>query len=155
MPISIAVEDPAEPDLVAILRAHLAQMRAQSPPESVHALDLDGLRDPAVTFLALREDGRALAVGALKRLGTREGEIKSMHCLAEARGRGLGVAMLERLLGLARERGMVRLFLETGATDDFLPARSLYARHGFVACGPFADYPAHPFSAFMTLELPD
>ena len=152
---TITEEDPGTPDLLAILEAHLAQMRAQTPPEHVHALDLKGLRDPSVRFFALRENGEALGVGALKRLDATHGELKSMHTLARARGRGAGAAMLAHLLDQAREQGFARVSLETGETEDFHPAIRLYRRHGFEPCGPFGSYTAavDTFSTFMTRAL--
>ena len=158
--------DPGEPGPLALLRAHLALMRAISPPESVHALDLDALRGPAIAFFALREgqggdegEGDAtLAIGALKRLdpalaGPDHGEIKSMHTDAARRGRGLARAMLARLMEEARASGLARLSLETGSTDHFAPARALYRAHGFTGCGPFAGYGPDPHSHFMTRAL--
>ena len=150
---TIDEEDPGTPDLRAILEGHLALMRATSPPEAVHALDLDGLRGPGLTFVALRENGEALGVGALKRLDAGHGELKSMHTLGEHRGRGVGAAILDHLIALARLEGLHRLSLETGATGPFHPAHALYRSRGFEPCGPFASYPEHPFSMFMTRSI--
>jgi len=153
--LTIAVEDPRTADVVALLEQHLALMRATSPPGHVHALDVDRLVDPAITFLAARRatDGVLLGVGALKLLDASHAEIKSMHTAAEARGLGVGRAVLERLLALARERGCSRVSLETGTMDAFAPARSLYAATGFVTCEPFGDYTVNPYSTCMTLTL--
>lgn len=157
--------DPGEPGPLALLTAHLALMRAISPPDSVHALDLDALRGADVAFFALREGDVTLAIGALKRLAGEgaadgshvgdgsHGEIKSMHTAAAHRGRGLARAMLVRLVDEAREAGMTRLNLETGSTAHFAPARALYAAHGFSECGPFASYRPDPHSHFMTRAL--
>ena len=150
---TIREEDPGTPDLRAILEAHLSLMRATSPPEAVHALDLDELRGPSITFVALRADGEALGVGALKHLDARQGELKSMHTLAARRGQGIGAAILDHLIALARSEGLTRLSLETGATEPFHPAHALYRSRGFEPCGPFADYPEHPFSTFMTRTI--
>jgi putative acetyltransferase len=119
----------------------------------VHALDLDGLLDPAVTFYGYRRSGRLLAVGALRELGRQHGELKSMHTAAEVRGQGIGRAMLAHLIGVARDRGLGRLSLETGSMPAFAPARALYARAGFTVCGPFGAYPPSVTSTFMTLAL--
>ena len=97
--------------------------------------------------------GDLLAVGALKQLDAEHGELKSMHTAAAARGRGIGAAMVEHLLDVARGRGLRRVSLETGSMDAFVPARTLYARYGFAECGPFGDYSPSPNSTFMTLEL--
>jgi putative acetyltransferase len=149
----ITIEDPRTDDVRQLLERHLAFARATTPPEDVHALDLGGLLDPAVTFFSLREDGELLAIGALKHLDDEHVEVKSMHTAESARGRGLGRAMLEHLLAVARERGYRRVSLETGAMAAFAPARALYASAGFEPAGPFGDYRPSPSSAFMTLVL--
>ncbi|SKC71166.1 GNAT family N-acetyltransferase [Krasilnikoviella flava] len=161
--IIVAPESPAAAEVRALLDEHLADMYATSPAESVHALDLTALLAPTVTFLTARgDDGRLLGCGALSELppstgdaaGTvRAGEVKSMRTARPARGRGVAAAVLDRLVGLARERGYASVSLETGPQEFFAPARRLYARHGFVPCGPFGDYAADPCSVFRTLDL--
>ncbi|MDF9717549.1 GNAT family N-acetyltransferase [Nocardioides sp. ChNu-153] len=129
-------------------------MRAVSPPESVHALDLEALREPAVTFLTARDpDGALLGVAALKRLDAAHGELKSMRTDPGRVRSGTGTALLLHVLDLARARGLERVSLETGTEPFFAPARALYARHGFVECPPFADYAPDPHSVFLTREL--
>ncbi len=128
-------------------------MASHSPPENVFALDVSGLLDPAVTLYGYRRDGDLLAIGALKFLGSRHGELKSMHTAAEARGAGIGRAMLNHLIGVARDRGYQRLSLETGSMAGFAPARALYASAGFTECGAFAGYEPSPHSMFMSLSL--
>jgi putative acetyltransferase len=149
----IAIDDPGADDVRALLEQHVAFSYAHTPREYAHVLDLDGLLDPAITFFSGREEGRLIAVGALKALDSVHGELKSMHTTAAARGRGVGRAMVDHLVEVARGRGYGRLSLETGVVDAFAPARSLYARAGFITCGPFADYEESPTSAFMTLQL--
>lgn len=149
----IELDDPRRPDLRALLERHLAFAAATTPPEDIHALAVDDLADPSVSFFALRGDGVVLAVGALKRLDGTHAEIKSMHTAEEARGQGVGAAMLGHLLGEARGRGFARVSLETGSGEAFAPARRLYAAAGFTPCGPFADYPDSPNSTYMTLAL--
>jgi putative acetyltransferase len=151
--IVIAVDDPRRADIVALLERHLAFAHEHTPPEDVHALDLAGLLDPAVTFFSARRDGELLAIGAIKELDPRHGELKSMHTSAAVRRGGLGRAMVDHLVAVARDRGYERVSLETGTMDAFGPARSLYAASGFVACGPFGDYEPRPSSAFMTLAM--
>ena len=153
MTITIVAEDPRGADVVALLERHLAHMRSLSPPGHVHALDLDGLLDPAVTFLAARDDGELVGVGALKELSAGHAELKSMHVPEELRGRGIARGILAALLDLARERCYDRVSLETGSMDGFVPARALYASVGFVTCEPFGDYTVNPYSTCMTLEL--
>lgn len=150
---TIGVDDPTTADVRELLARHLSFAHDQTPPGDVHALDVAGLLDPAVTFCSLRRAGALLAVGALRQLDPGHGELKSMHTAARARGRGFGRAMLEHLLGLARERGYRQVSLETGTTAAFAPARKLYASAGFVACGPFGDYRESPNNTFMTLPL--
>jgi putative acetyltransferase len=151
--IEIAVTDPGEPDVVALLEGHLAFAAEHSPPEDIHALDLDGLRHPDITFLAARRDGVLLGVGALKVLDPTHGELKSMHTVASARGTGVGALMVDRLLAEARDRGLARVSLETGSMEAFAAARRLYARAGFVPCEPFGDYEPSRNSTFLTRAL--
>ena len=148
--LTIEVDDLTRPAVHALLAEHLSDMRAGSPPESVHALDVDQLRDPSVTMVTAWVGTLLLGCGALKDLGEGHGELKSMRTTVAARGRGIGAAVLTHLIGLAEAHGMRRLSLETGAEDQFAPARRLYARHGFVECAPFADYQPDPLSVFMT-----
>ena len=149
----ITVDDPRATDVRELLGRHLAFARAVTPPQDVHALDIDGLLDPAVTFYSLRLGGELLGVGALKQLDPHHAELKSMHTAEALRGRGIGRAMLDHLLAVARERGCRRVSLETGSMDAFAPARSLYATAGFRPSGPFGDYRPSHNSTFMTLAL--
>jgi putative acetyltransferase len=151
--MAIELDDPRGDDVRALLHRHLTFARAVTPPEDVHALDLDGLLDPSISFYGYREDGRLLAIGALKHLDDEHAEVKSMHTAEAARGRGLGRTMLEHLLDVARERGYRRVSLETGAMDAFAPARALYTSAGFVVSGPFGHYTDSPNSVYMTLEV--
>ena len=139
--------------VVALLHTHVTRARAETARGSAHALDLDGLRAPDVTFWSAWEDDQVVGVGALRRLSLDHGEVKSMHTAEAARGRGVGSALLLQIIATARARGMTRLSLETGSWSYFLPARALYARHGFVECGPFGDYREDPNSVFMTLGI--
>jgi len=147
---TISPDDPRAADVRALLEVHLALMSELSPPEDVHALDVDALAHPSITFVSVRQDGDLLGVGALKDLGDGQGELKSMHTVPAARGRGVGRALLVHLVDLASTREMTRVSLETGTQEEFRPARSLYAAAGFSECGPFADYELSPWSVFMT-----
>ena len=152
--ILIARDSPARPDVRRLLDEHLADMFATSPAESVHALDHGALAGPDITFWTARDDGGVLlGCGALKDLGTDEGEIKSMRTARPARGRGIAALILGRILDEAGQRGYHRLLLETGSQEFFAPARRLYARHGFVPCPPFAGYQPDPNSVFMARSL--
>lgn len=139
--------------IIDLLRTHVAAATADMPRESCHALDVAGLQRPEICFWAIWEDGHLLGVGALKALGGGQGELKSMHVAAAARGRGIGAAMVRHLVALARSHGLHTLNIETGAIPYFLPARRLYARHGFVECGAFEGYRPDPNSVFLTLDL--
>jgi len=149
----IAIDDPRAADVRELLGRHLAFAHMHTPPEDVHALDLTGLLDASVTFFSYRVDRTLLAVGALKELDRRHGEVKSMHTAQKARGRGIGRAMLAHLLAVARERGYLRMSLETGTMPAFAAARALYASAGFTPCGPFGDYTMSPNNTWMTLAL--
>jgi putative acetyltransferase len=139
--------------VVDLLHTHMSRARAETAPGSSHALDLSGLRAPEVTFWSAWEGDAVVGVGALKRLSADHGEVKSMHTAEAARGRGVGAAVLRQIMAAAKARGMSRLSLETGSWPYFAPARALYARHGFVECGPFGEYREDPNSVFMTLAL--
>ncbi len=153
MQIAIREDDPCRPEVAELLTTHLDIMAQHSPPESVHALDLTGLRAPDVTFWAAWNGVALLGCGALKELDGRHGEIKSMHTAEAFRGKGVGARILEHMLAEARRRAYHRLSLETGSMEAFAPARALYARYGFDYCDPFADYREDPYSVFMTLAL--
>lgn len=150
---TITPDDPRRADVLGLLQRHLEFARAVTPPEDVHALDLDGLLDRSVTFFSLRDDERLLGIGAIKQLDDVHFELKSIHTAEEARGYGVGRAMVDHLLGVARERGAQRVSLETGNVEEFAPSRALYARAGFVECGPFGDYEDGNTSAYMTIQL--
>lgn len=152
----IRTQDPATPDITALLNQHLSEMRAISPPESKHALDIDGLRASDITFWSVRDDNNALmGCGALKQLDNAHAEIKSMRTDPAHRRKGVAGALLAHIINHAQSHGMARLSLETGAQSHFEPARALYARFGFSTCGPFGDYTLDPNSVFMSRSLTD
>jgi putative acetyltransferase len=144
-----------DPRVIALLHTHVTRARAETARGSAHALDLTGLRSPDVTFWSAWEGDAVVGVGALRRLSADHGEVKSMHTAEGARGRGVGSALLREIMAAARASGVSRLSLETGSWPYFAPARALYARHGFVECGPFGEYREDPHSVFMTLALGD
>ena len=152
-PMNIETDDLSRPEIHALLEEHLRNMHALSPAESVHALDLDRLRHPAITFWSAWEGSTLVGCGALKELGPTHGEIKSMRTPQALRRRGAGRALLAHILEVARSRGYTRLSLETGSAPAFQPAQRLYESVGFTRCGPFGDYAADPHSVFMTLRL--
>ena len=140
-------------DVDALLKQHFAEMRAGSPPEACHVLPIDGLKDPAIRFFTLRENGDLLGCGALKRLEPGHGEVKSMRTSNAALGRGVGKALLDHLVATARQEGMTRLSLETGSTGQFAAALQLYEKEGFEACSPFGNYAETPFTRFFTRAI--
>jgi putative acetyltransferase len=153
MSLRIEIDDLTRPQIQALLNEHLENMRAITPPESVHALDLDRLRTPDITFWSVWDGPQLVGCGALKELDPRHAEVKSMRTPQALRRRGAGRAVLTHMITVARRRGYQRLSLETGATEPFEPARALYASAGFAFCGPFGEYRDDPHSVFMTLAL--
>ncbi|PKP69080.1 MAG: GNAT family N-acetyltransferase [Alphaproteobacteria bacterium HGW-Alphaproteobacteria-4] len=151
--ITLSRESPLAPDLALLHARHTQAMHADTPPESIHMLPASALAAPGISFFVMREGGVALGMGAFKRIDATHAEIKSMHILHEARGRGLARVMLDHLMAEAKAAGFVRLSLETGAQPSFAAARALYARAGFAECGPFEGYGPDPMSSFMTRAL--
>ena len=149
----IKLDDLSGPEIAELLQEHLDDMHVHSPPESVHALDLDALKKPEITFWTVWLDDRLVGCGALKELDKTHGEIKSMRTPNDFRGKGVGKLMLRHIIDEARRRNYKRLSLETGSMEAFEPARRLYESYGFKQCGPFADYVLDPNSLFMAIEL--
>ena len=151
--LTIAREHPVQPDLDLLHQRHRAAMHADTPPESIHMLPADALAAPGIAFFVMRENGRAVGMGAVKRLSGDHGEVKSMHVLSELRGRGLARVLLDHLIAAARAGGITRLSLETGAQPSFAAARRLYEAAGFSYCPPFEGYVEDPNSVFMTRSI--
>src|SRR4051794_23339316 len=151
--MEIKVDDLNGPEIARLLQEHLANMHDHSPPESVHALPIEKLRSPDVTFWSVWEHGELLGCGALKEIDKQHGEIKSMRTVSRHLRRGVGRAVLDHIIAEARRRRYRRLSLETGSMAAFQPARQLYERTGFTYCEPFGDYVEDPNSAFMTMQL--
>jgi putative acetyltransferase len=143
----------SDPDVIALLGEHLQGMWDHSPPESIHALDVEGLKAPDITFWTMRDGNEVLGCIALKQLDARHGEIKSMRTASAHLRKGVAAALLEHLIAEARRRSYERLSLETGSGPAFEAAHTLYRKYGFIECGPFADYREDPFSRFMTAVL--
>ena len=146
-------DDLTHPDVVALIELHLRAAFENSPPGSVFALDLSGLRDPAVTLWSAWDGDALLGMGALKQLDSGHGELKSMRTAPAFLRRGVAGAMLDHLIAEGRRRGYARLSLETGSNPPFAPARAMYERAGFTPCGPFAEYSDEAFSRYYTLTL--
>ncbi|HVF91117.1 MAG TPA: GNAT family N-acetyltransferase [Blastocatellia bacterium] len=151
--MNIKIDDLSGPEIYELLQEHLRSMAMHSPPESVHALDIEALRKPEITFWTVWENGELLGCGALKELDPRHGEIKSMRTSSLHLRKGVAANLLNHILEEARLRRYSRLSLETGSMEAFEPARKLYANFGFTYCEPFADYVEDPYSVFMTKEL--
>jgi putative acetyltransferase len=153
MNLEFRVDDLSGEPTRRLIGRHLTGMRANSPAESVHALDVDALRGPDITFWSVWIGGDIAGCGALKRLDANRGELKSMRVADQFLGRGVGRAILEHLIAEARGRGMSSLWLETGSSEAFIPALHLYESAGFTRCGPFDGYGDDPFSVFMTRAI--
>jgi len=151
--MNIRVDDLNGPEISRLLKEHLQNMYLNSPPESVHALGIEALRKPDITFWTAWQDSELMGCGALKELNPTHGEIKSMRTVSAHLRKGVAAALLTHILEEARKRSYRRLSLETGSMEVFAPARNLYTRFGFKFCSPFADYVEDPFSVFMTVEL--
>ena len=149
----IEIDDLSRPEIHALLNEHLQSMYELSPPESVHALDLDKLRRPEITFWSAWEDSVLLGCGALKELNLTHGEVKSMRTPNARRREGAGRAILAHIIETAKSRSYERLSLETGSMEAFSPAQRLYESFGFTYCGPFGEYVEDPNSVFMTVRL--
>lgn len=153
MTVTITRESPLTEDLALLFARHTAHCHADTPPESIHMMDRAGLDRPEISFFVLRDAGVPMAMGALKEIEPGHGEVKSMHVLDEARGRGFARRLVDHLIATAQDMGLTRLSLETGAQDSFAPARALYAAAGFVECPPFLGYKPDPMSVFMTRDI--
>jgi putative acetyltransferase len=153
MALIFTIEEPTNTEVLTIIAAHLAFARETTPEEHVHALDASGVSGPTITLFGAREEGILLGIGALRELDPTHGELKSMHVLKAARGRGVGRGMVAHLLTVARERGYARVSLETGTHEGFNAARAMYSQMGFSTCPPFGDYAPHPGNTFMSMEL--
>ena len=159
-PLHIRLDDLSDPRIEAFMEEHLRDMRATSPPESVHALDMARLRQPEIRFWtawlpdeAAPAPGRLVGTGALKHLDDGHAELKSMRTAASVRGQGVGRAVLEHILGQAVDLGYQRISLETGSQPFFEPAHQLYLRYGFADCAPFGSYQLDPHSRYMSRAL--
>jgi putative acetyltransferase len=151
--MKIIVDDLSGPEIAAFLDEHVQEMRAITPLESKHALDLDGLRRPEITFWTVYDDAAVVGCGAIKRLDASHAELKSMRTTAARKRSGIASLLLDHILTQARAMGFTRLSLETGSAGFFRPARSLYEKFGFTYCAPFADYRQDPHSVYMTRLL--
>jgi putative acetyltransferase len=151
--LAIAVDDPRAEDVRDLLGIHLGFSRVATPLEYSFALDVDQLVDLSITFFSARKAGRLVGVAAMKRIDEDNAELKSMHTRESERGRGVGRALVEHILAVARGAGYRRVSLETGTTEDFVAARALYASVGFEPCGAFGDYQPSPYNTFMSISV--
>lgn len=151
--MNIVVDDLSGPQIAEFLREHVQEMRAITPLESKHALDLDGLRAPGVTFWSVLDGDAVVGCGAIARLDVDHAELKSMRTASGRKRSGIASLLMAHILTEATRMGFTRLSLETGAGEFFLPARKLYEKFGFGYCAPFGDYRPDPNSVFMTRTL--
>ncbi len=153
MTVHVREDDLSSPEVHALVAEHLAEMHGHSPPGRAHALAVEGLRVPGITFWTAWRDGRLCGCGALKELDARAGEVKSMRTRSLCLRRGVGQAVLDAIVRTARDRGYERLYLETGTGPIFDAAHALYHRNGFAPCAAFGDYVATDFNVFMVKTL--
>lgn len=153
IPIDILVDDLTQPAVIGFLDDHLRHMIDVTPPGFVHALDIEALRKPEITFWSVWEGSILVGCGALKELDAEHAELKSMRTAPSHLKQGIASRLLEHILMEARQRGFRRISLETGSYEAFKPARKLYEKFGFAYCGPFEGYDANPNSVFMTIVL--
>jgi putative acetyltransferase len=151
--MKIVVDDLSSPEIAEFLDGHVQEMRSITPLESKHALDLDGLRTPEITFWSIWDGGTLVGCGAIKRLDAGHAELKSMRTAPTRKRSGIASLLLEHIVTEAEQMGFTRLSLETGSAEFFRPARQLYEKFGFGYCVPFADYRPDPHSVFMTRAL--
>ena len=151
--VQIVVEDLTGPQIARFLAEHVSEMLSVTPPESKHALDLEALRGPGITFWSVMDGGTVVGCGALKRLDGGHAEVKSMRTTPARKRSGIASMLLGHMITEARRRGFTRLSLETGSAEFFAPARKLYEKFGFEYCEPFADYRPDPLSVFLTRGL--
>ena len=153
MPIVVRPDDLSSPQVQALVAEHLAGMHGNTPAGHVHALAIDGLRAPEVTFWSAWLDGQLCGCGAIQALSSNAAEVKSMRTRPAYLRRGVGQALLDVIVRSAREREYTHLYLETGTGEPFAAAHALYLRNGFSWCGPFGDYTANDFNVFMVKPL--
>ena len=153
LPMDIRLDDLTDPKVIHLVSEHLRGMTLISPPESIHALGIDALRKPDITFWTAWDGDDLVGCGALRELDPNNGEVKSMRTSSLHLRKGVAKHVLQHIIHEAKRRGYPRLSLETGSQEAFEPARNLYLSFGFRVCGPFADYIEDPNSVFMTLEL--
>jgi putative acetyltransferase len=151
--VKIVVDDLTAPQIARFLDEHVREMLSITPPESKHALDLDALRRPEITFWSVMDGDTVVGCGALKRLDVSHAEVKSMRTAPVRKRSGIASLVLEHIIAEARRMGFTRLSLETGSAEFFLPARRLYEKLGFEYCEPFADYRPDANSVFLTRTL--
>lgn len=151
--VEIKIDDLSGSEIAEFLEEHIREMKSVSPPESKHALDLEGLRKPEITFWTVWDDSRLIGCGAMKELDANHAEIKSMRTTFSFRGKGVAATLLQHILNEAKLRGYQRISLETGSMPFFEPAHNLYAKYGFENCAPFSTYKEDPNSVFMTRKL--
>ncbi len=151
--MDIRVDDLSSPEIFQLLQEHLRSVALHSPPESVHTLDLEALRQPDVTFWSFWQKTELMGCGAIRELDSLHGEIKSMRTTSSHLREGVAARLMRHILAEARRRSYKRLSLETGSMQAFEPARNLHISFGFQRCGPFGDYVEDPNSAFLTRGL--
>jgi putative acetyltransferase len=149
--IQIGIEDPRQPDVMALVGELDCMFAELYPAESNHLLDIETLAKPDIRFFVVRREGEALACGAL-RIKENYAEVKRVYVRPKARGLKLGHLIMQRLEEEARRASLAVVKLETGIHQP--EALGLFAAAGFTRCGSFGDYPKDdPNSVFMEKRI--
>ena len=151
--LKIEIDDLSNPEVINFLNEHLQHMIQVTPPGYVHALDIEALRNPEITFWTVWEAELLLCCGALKKLNPEHAELKSMRTTPTHLGKGIASFLLDHILSKAKELNYQKIYLETGSYEVFQPARKLYEKFGFTYCEPFADYKESVNSVYMSVDL--
>ena len=149
----IKIDDLHGPEIAQLLQEHLDHMHSVSPAASVHALDIEALRRPDITFWSAWEDHHLCGCGAIKKINAEYAELKSMRTAKEYQRQGVALNILNTVIIEAKARGYKKLYLETGSQPAFAPARTMYLNRRFKLCEPFEGYIHDENSVFMSLDL--
>jgi len=144
--LALAAESPLQDDVRALVAELNGVLLTLTPPEFCFHMTAEDMARPDTTVFVARDDGVAVACGALRRHGQGVGEVKRMYTRPAYQGRGIGGLILAEIEALARREGLSRLVLETGHRHE--AAWRVYERGGFTRCGVVLDYPDSEYSVF-------
>ena len=149
--LTINAESPLQDDVRGLIKELNAVLHALTPPEFCFHMTAEQMAGPETTVFIARENGKAVACGALRRDKDGIAEVKRMYTRPAWQGRGIGGRILDEIMALARKEGFTRVVLETG--DRHPAAWRVYERAGFTRCGRVLDYPDSPYSVFYEKVL--